>query len=78
MDDISSYVKIHLYKVSTLLFQTQFYQMGRDSSAGIATRNGLNSPMIESKWERNISHLSRPALGHTQPPIQWAPDVSQR
>jgi hypothetical protein len=26
---------------------------------------------IESRWGRDFSHTSRPALGPTQPPVQW-------
>jgi hypothetical protein len=36
----------------------------------IATRYGLDGPGIESRWGRDFQHLSRPALGPTQPPIQ--------
>ena len=43
----------------------------RDSSVGIATRYGLDGPGIECWWERNFSHQSRPALGPTQPLVQW-------
>ena len=39
---------------------------------GIATRYGLDGPRIESQWGRDFPHLSRLALGPTQPPIQWA------
>ena len=39
--------------------------MGRDSAVGIATRYGLDAPGIV------FLHASRPALGPTQPPIQW-------
>jgi hypothetical protein len=46
-----------------------------DSSVGIATRYGLDGPGIESRWRRDIPHLSRPALGPTQPPIQWVPGL---
>ena len=49
---------------------------GRDSVVGIATRYGLDSPWIESRWGRDFPHPSRPALGLTQPPIQWVPDLS--
>jgi hypothetical protein len=49
--------------------------MGWDSVVGIATRYGLDGPEIESRWGRDFSHPSRPALGPTQPPIQWVPGL---
>jgi hypothetical protein len=36
-----------------------------------ATRYGLDVPGIESRWGRDFPHLSKPALGPTQPPIKW-------
>jgi hypothetical protein len=48
---------------------------GRDSSVGIATRYGLDGPGIESRCGRDFPHQSRPALGPTQPPIQWVPGL---
>jgi hypothetical protein len=50
---------------------------GRDTSVGIATRYGLVGPGIESRWRRDFPHPSRPALGPTQPPIQWIPGLSR-
>ena len=52
------------------------YTMGRDSSVGIATHYGLDGPGIESRWGRDFPHPSRPALGPTQPPVQWVPGIS--
>jgi len=51
--------------------------VGRDSVVGIATRYGLGCPVIESGWGRDLLHLSIPALGPTQPPIQWVPRLSR-
>jgi hypothetical protein len=47
------------------------------SSVGIATGYGLDRPEIESLWGRDFSHLPRPTLGPTQPPVQWVPDLSR-
>jgi hypothetical protein len=51
--------------------------VGRDSSVGIATRYGLDGSKIEYRWGRDFPHPSRPALGPTQPPLQWVPGLSR-
>ena len=51
---------------------------GLGSVDGIPTGNGLEGPGIESRWGRDFPHVSRPGLGHIQPPVQWEWGVSLR
>jgi hypothetical protein len=53
-----------------------FMQCGPGSVIGIATGYELDGPAIESRWGRDFSRLSRPALVPTQPPVQWVPVLS--
>jgi len=46
------------------------YHGGPGSVVGIATGYELNGPGIESRRGQELPHLSRLAMGSTQPPVQ--------
>jgi len=56
--------------VSLKKFIPSCYISGLGSSVGIATDCGLDGPGSNPGVDR-IFHPSRPALGPTQPPVQW-------
>ena len=61
---------IYLF-IYLLMYSITF--VGRDSSVAVANRYGLDGPGIETRWGRDFPLLSSPALGPTQPPVQWVP-----
>jgi hypothetical protein len=65
-----------VFRIKPDKYDTETKSCEPGSSVGIATDYGLDGPGIESRWGRDFPHLSRPALGHTQPPVQWVPGLS--
>jgi len=53
------------------------WMVGQDSSVGIATRRGLDGPVIESRWEGRFSAPVHTVPGAHQPPIQRVPGLSR-
>ena len=68
---------MELVTIGVYVMILPYGRTGRDSSVGIATRYGLNGPGIDSRWGWDFPHPSRPALGPTQPPVQWVPGLSR-
>jgi hypothetical protein len=64
-------------KSSNIIFTWYLGTCGSGSVDGIATAYGLDGPGVESRWGRDFSHLSRPSLRPTLPPVQWVSGLSR-
>jgi hypothetical protein len=61
----------------TIILKCILNKCGPGSAVGKATGYGPDGPRIEFRWGRDFPHLSRPALGPTQPPVQWILGLSR-
>jgi hypothetical protein len=60
----------------THLIVSNIILVGWCTVVSIATGYGLDGLGDQILVEARYSNLSRPAPGHTQPPVQWVPSLS--
>jgi hypothetical protein len=67
--EISDKIKYTYLPGIWLFFHLVSQYRGRQDC--VAIRYGMDGPGIESRCGRNFPHHFRPALGPTQPAVQW-------
>jgi hypothetical protein len=64
------------WKFSVLCYHLLYPNyMDRDISVGTAHRHRLDGPDMESRWGKDFRQPHRPAMGPTQPTVNWEPVV---
>jgi hypothetical protein len=72
---ISVYYIMYLVLLISVYYIMYLYGEGLDSSVGTATGYGLDGPGFKSRCGLDFTHPSRPAVGPTQPLIEWIPGI---
>jgi len=75
-----SWAKLILFCASTTIIhedQIKLFRNNKQYLYAVINCYWMHGPWIESRWRHDFSRLSRPALGTTQPPIQWVLGLSR-